>query len=457
MNTARKMAVLCTVLALALIAVPALADQAALHALGLRMARPSPAMAMEASLPGARVQGAKKVVVTEFSLDDFMPTPMDQGDYGSCASAAVGYAWKSCTEALRDGVTPDDASRTFSPSYLYPQVNGGDDNGSYFEDNLAVLCMRGITTLADQPYDTADSDSILIDWPSQGQCDLARAHRTAYAKAKSVSFGKTLPATDPAELAKIKALILKGTPVLLGIIVDDAFDELPSNLTGFVWYPNGLHELRPAGGHALTLVGFNDYFTDGDGHVGAFEFQNSWGTDWCDDGRAYIAYDAFYDSDQVDDQVYYGVERKKEYIPTMKAQVIISHARRGDVFIQIGVGPVDKPKWSEWFYYPLLMNTLAGTYDETHADILTTLDVSGGSNRWPPSIKNDWWMRVRDNFGDGSTGSIIQFAIEGRTGWVSASGPVSMADMGDTFIHITGDSAGSPRIEAPAACDEACE
>jgi len=448
MNTARKLAVLCIVLALA--ALPALADQGIPHALGLRMARPSPAMTTDDGAQAAGALAGKKIVTTVFSLAPSMPTPMDQGGAGSCASCATGYAWKSCTEGLRDGWAPDADSRTFSPSYLYNQVNGGGDYGSYFEDNLAVLCMRGITTMADQPY----SDSDVTTWPGQPLSDLARAHRTNYANAKIISFGKTLPATTPADLAKIKTLIMKGTPVLLGVQVDDAFDNLDSG-TNYVWYPNGI-AIR--GGHGFALIGFNDTITDGAGHVGAFEFQNSWGAAWCLGGRAYIAYDAFYDNTLVDDQVYYGVERKKNYTPTMRAQVIISHEQRGVVFIQIGVGSVLKPKWSEWFYYPLLMNTQAGWWDQTYPDIFTTLDVSGGAKWWPPSIKNDWWMRVRDVLGDDVTGTVAQFSIEGRTGWVSASGPVSMKNMGDTFVHITGDSVGSPRIEGTTAtCDEACE
>jgi len=446
------MAVASVVLGLALAALPALADQQ-LHALGLRMARPSPAMVADDSLPGGEVAKSKKPIVDAYSLAAFMPDAMDQGQYGSCASCATGYAWKSYMEHVRKGAEGYDFSNTFSPSYLYPQVDGGGDYGSYLEDNLAVLCMRGITTMADQPYNTADSDSILREWPSQGYCDLAIPHRIAYASAKKVSFGKTLPATSPDELAKIKALILKGTPVLVGILVDNAFDSLPSGATNFVWYPNGL---AVRGGHAFPLIGFNDTITDGAGHVGAFEFQNSWGADWCLAGRAFIAYDTFYGTNMVDGQVYYGVERKQPYTPKMKAQATIAHPYRGDIFVQIGVGPVTKPKWTEWFYYPLLINTLAGIWDEQNPNIVTTMDVSGGANYWPPTTKNDWWMRVVDSYGDGKTGGIIEFRVQGRTGgWVQAPGPVATVDMGDTYIHLLS-STGAPRLLCPT-CDEAEE
>lgn len=427
---ATKPVVACVALALIMSAAPLRAADEAPHGLGLRMSRPLPVMRANAA-PVAEKAG-KKAPVTVFSLSGVMPAAMDQGLIGSCASCAVGYAWKSCTEGLRNGTLPNDDTRTFSPTYLYNQVNGGGDNGSYFEDNLLVLCMRGINTLADMPY-SGDTDTVsLTTWPTQGQCDLARAHRTEYANAKSVTAEKTLPAVTPTDLAKIKALIMKGTPALLGIVVDSAFDNLPAGTTNYMWYPSG-SGIR--GNHAITLIGFNDAYDDGNGHVGGFEFQNSWGDTWCNEGRAYIAYDAFYGTGAVDGVVYYGVERKA-YVEKLKARVTILRERRGRVAIQLGVGPVEKPKWSEWFYYPLVINLADEIWDDENSNIITTLDIDSGAKRWPPSTINDWWLKVVDPAGDGVGGSIVEFSIHGKTGWVNASGPVEITDMGNTIVHI---------------------
>jgi len=445
----------CIAVALFGFALPTLAGDGIPHALGLRMARPSPAMAVEAGASSPEALGAGALLPDghkaggakgPFSLATSMPSPMDQGLIGSCGSCATGYAWKSHMEALARGWTPSGTTHTYSPSYLYAQVNGGGDNGSFFEDNLFVLCARGIASLESQPY-SADYTT----WPTQSQCDNARAQRNAYVK--KVYIGSAMEVITPAELKKAKSLIAKGTPLLLGISVDSAFDNLDSGATNYVWYPS---EVGYRGGHAITLIGYDDTITDGYGHVGAFEFQNSWGTGWCNGGRAYVAYDGFYQSSYVESAVYYGAERKP-YTPTMKANITISHARRGELAIRIGAGSLEKPKWSELFYGTLVMNDSGGIWDDTHANISATLDVTGGAKCWPPSSKTPWWMMVWDDWGDGVIGSITQFQVIGPGGSQSATVPVTMEDYGYTYIYLGG--AGSPGAKGvpETNCDEPAE
>ncbi len=443
MNTVRKIALGCFALALFGFALPTLAGDGIPHALGLRMARPSPGMMMagDSLPPVGRVSGGGTPI---FSLAPSMPTPMDQGSIGSCGSCSTGYAWKSHMEAVARGWSPSGGAHTFSPSYLYPQVNGGGDNGSYFEDNLFVLCSRGVSTISAQPY-----VENVTTWPTQSQYENAMPQRNAYVKGGAI--GSVVALGTPAAVKKAKALIAKGTPLLLGISVDNAFDNLDSGATNYVWYPNA-SSIR--GGHAIPLIGYDDTITDGDGHVGAFEFQNSWGTGWCNGGRAYIAYDAFYEGLCVNQYAYYGAERKA-YTPTIKANITINHPKRGVVFVVIGSGLGSKAKWSEVYYGGLVMNE-AGVWDDTHANISATLDITGGAKCWPPSTKNAWWMMAWDYDSDGVTGSIAQFQLVGPGGTYTATVPVGMADVGPTYITLGG--TGVPSVMGLCnTCDEAAE
>jgi len=81
--------------------------------------------------------------------------------------------------------------------------------------------------------------------------------------------------------SNLKRLLNDGYPILIGANLTNAFKE---GRRGFVWSTgaggvNGKHA-----NHAMVIMGYDD-------SKRAFKLQNSWGTNWGDDGYGWISYD----------------------------------------------------------------------------------------------------------------------------------------------------------------------
>ncbi|MBU45224.1 MAG: hypothetical protein CMN76_18575 [Spirochaetaceae bacterium] len=208
-------------------------------------------------------------------LSSRMPPVGNQGRQGSCVAWAVAYAAKSYQEHVERNwqydspVRGGSGQRVFSPAYVYNQINGGRDNGSVIDDAMRVAVQQGIAPWAAMPYNEGDYRR----QPSSGARQQAQSF-----KAKSF---KRIPYHN---LDAVKAELSSGNPVVFGVPVDDAFYNLRA---GQVYDRKGGQNY---GGHAMTLVGYDDNKRSPNGDVGAFKLINSWGTQWGDRGYGWISY-----------------------------------------------------------------------------------------------------------------------------------------------------------------------
>ncbi len=207
-------------------------------------------------------------------LSGNMPPIGNQGQQGSCVAWATGYALKSYHERVERNwsydspVTGGAGNRVFSPAYIYNQINGGRDDGSVIADALALMVRSGAAPWSAMPYN-----------PNDYRTQPPRAAHQAAANYRAQSY-KRLEAHN---IDSIKAELSKGNPVVFGIGVDDAFYQVKSEV-----YDRNSGQFY--GGHAMTLVGYDDSKRSPNGHSGAFKMINSWGTSWGDRGYAWISY-----------------------------------------------------------------------------------------------------------------------------------------------------------------------
>lgn len=197
-------------------------------------------------------------------LSTGMPNVGNQGSQGSCTAWATGYAYKTYQEKKDRGWNVINNTKTqFSPAYIYNQINGGRDQGSYIDAALKLIVSQGCSTLSAMPYNQRD----YLTQPNSSQ-------RTEASNYKALTWG-TVPDGNVEEFKKHLA---SGDPVVVGVPVYPDFDVSSSNPI----YDNTNGTLN--GYHAITFCGYDD-------SKKAFKLINSWGTSWGFSGYGWMSYD----------------------------------------------------------------------------------------------------------------------------------------------------------------------
>jgi hypothetical protein len=219
-----------------------------------------------------------KSVPSRVSLEDFCPTPGDQGDYSTCVAFASAYSMRTIMWAKQYNITDRTKidAQTFSPSFLYENIkNDGDmdcQGGSNPINACEAMRVLGVATLASVPY----SNCV----PEIEFSDLLEAQDFVIADYQTIwDFDL---ATEDDKVNATKKALSEGSPVLLGQMVPESFYR-----PGKVWHstdsdggPSGKHGL-----HAMCVVGYDDTKEGG-----CFRIMNSWGNEWADGGFVWVPY-----------------------------------------------------------------------------------------------------------------------------------------------------------------------
>ncbi len=213
---------------------------------------------------------------TSVDLSSKMPPVGSQGRQNSCVAWATGYAIKSYL-AKNNGVTSNydppfsggNGKNVFSPAFIYNQQNGGKDAGLYYYKTMEFLQKSGVAPWSSMPYSDKDY----------------KKQPTAAAKKEALEYRiKSYSRINHKNPDDIKRVLASGNVALVGVIIDDGF----YNLKGAEVYD--ANSGKSYGGHAMTIVGYDDSKASKSGKKGAFKLQNSWGTNWGDKGFGWISY-----------------------------------------------------------------------------------------------------------------------------------------------------------------------
>jgi Papain family cysteine protease/Domain of unknown function (DUF4384) len=234
-----------------------------------------------------------KALPAKASLEQFCPTPGNQGEYGTCVAFAAAYAMRTILWAKEYNVT-DKAkinSMAFSPSFVYESIkNDGDidcQGGSNPINACELMKSLGVSLLKSVPYDNCATeiefedlleaqDYVISDYQTLWDWDLA---------------------TPEDKINSTKKALSEGYPVLLGTQVPESFYS-----PGEVWHsaetdggPSGKHGL-----HAMCVVGYDDTKAGG-----CFRVMNSWTNEWADGGFVWIPYTEYGNYSLIGIQAYY--------------------------------------------------------------------------------------------------------------------------------------------------------
>ncbi len=202
---------------------------------------------------------------TNIDLSNLMPTPGDQGLQQSCVGWALGYAIKTYQEQVENIEQNWSLSNytTFSPSWIYNQINGGQNVPTSPLAALNLLKDKGAATLSTMDY---------VDYWLPPTLE---ANNEA-GRYKIENFREI-------DLLTAKSALANRNPLFVGIILRPSFFNLAGNNSVYNDYTG-----EDKGGHAVAVVGYDD-----NKYGGAFKIMNSWGTKWGDKGFFWLPYDKF--------------------------------------------------------------------------------------------------------------------------------------------------------------------
>lgn len=242
------------------------------HGLGLEAIDPEVyAGFLKSTLSGALLgaPGGAPSMPPSVDLTANFPTPGNQGFMGSCVGWATAYALKSYQESREMGWPLNTPAHQFSPSYIWNQLNGGQNQGTQIFHAFQLMADQGVSTLATMPYPAIH----LPPYPQDYQTQPNSTARSEAAQFKAGAFS-----TPPGKNG-IKAALANRQPVVAGIIACDQLQNLQGNNPVY----NSL--AGDCGGHAVTIVGYDD-----NRYGGAFKIMNSWGTSHGDGGYFWFPY-----------------------------------------------------------------------------------------------------------------------------------------------------------------------
>jgi len=341
--------------------------------------------------------------VDNSTLNAFPPVG-DQGPIGSCVAWATTYYQLTYETAFARSwnAKTGGSGNYFSPRWTYNMINGGQDTGAYYSDAYNLLVKHGACRFSEFPY-----ANDYLPWCTAGSAWRGAISCRVKAQGTVGGSGDTL-------ISNIKTQLINGHCLVYGTYVS-GWKRM--TISGTV-HPGesiaGYQTKNPTGGHAMTLVGYDDNVwcdLNGNGikdtgEVGAFKIANSWGTSDWNGGFRWIAYDAiratsavvgFRPTDRggaIFSSGPYTITVAASYTPKYIAEVTLNGARRDRIRISLGTsaasGTTPTSSWAPYAFQSLWNNGGACNFtggtgtngvDGTFAFDLTDISAAG-TGRW---------------------------------------------------------------------------
>jgi len=194
---------------------------------------------------------------------------VDQGQLGSCTANAIVSGLREFMLINNDSRKPfERLSRLFL--YWWERYSEGTidkDSGASLRDGMKVLKQKGVCLEVSWPYDITTFENS----PTQNEIIEANDYViSGYQRILSIN--------------EIKHALLLNHILVFGMTVYQSFESVGND--GIVPIPKA--EEKQLGGHALSIVGYDDNINNG-----SFIVRNSWGETWGDSGYCYMPYSMF--------------------------------------------------------------------------------------------------------------------------------------------------------------------
>lgn len=328
-------------------------DEERLDALRVTHVEPNTLAKSRAMLQDASLAAIPAAV--DNSLSMYFPPIDTQGSLSACTAWATTYYYSTYEQARDENWNAASGNENYiaHPMFVYNLINGGVNTGTVITHAMNILNQSGAGSLA-----LRSSYDVTL-WPTEAEWVDALKRRTQSASV----IGRWDQGCTDADILAIKTHLANGhIAVTLSDLYQNFYDLYPTNTTGInngVWFaPGGGYE----GGHAMTIVGYDDnksYWNGSQTKYGAFLVANSWGSWWgtynstgASKGFVWVAYEFFKrgaigDGHYVFGTAYFNTDRE-DYRSKVYAVAGVNHTQRGHVTLYGGVGTgADQYWWSE--------------------------------------------------------------------------------------------------------------
>lgn len=209
-------------------------------------------------------------MLSNYSLEDYLPEIGDQGDVSSCVGWATAYYGLTLVKRIEHGKDyPAFSPLSVFNRFCYLKKLDPCRGGSYIDGCLSLLVTKGCPFVKDY-----DKPNCAVDPNNKKYSDCL------------FSFERL----QQNNADQLKLSILNNAPVIIGLEVFAG--GLGNNLNSKFLDSNGVAKMElfrtsryPVGGHALCIVGFDDNIGGG-----AFKIANSWGSKWGKKGFFWLRY-----------------------------------------------------------------------------------------------------------------------------------------------------------------------
>jgi len=207
------------------------------------------------------------IVKNAFSLRQYAPPVMSQGQLGSCVAWASSYAGLTIVKRVENNNINFDP---ISPLNLYVRYKkmfkeSPCSYGACIPVALNILKKKGCDLFKNFP----------------NSCEGNVSEKSEF-KDKLYDFDEI----NSNEITKIKSALSAKIPVVIGVKCYSGDSWQNAVLNHGVW--SGYYSGTVDGGHAMCVIGYDDNKSGG-----SFEVMNSWGEDWGDKGFFWIKYTDF--------------------------------------------------------------------------------------------------------------------------------------------------------------------
>ncbi|MEZ4816443.1 MAG: C1 family peptidase [Flavobacteriaceae bacterium] len=218
---------------------------------------------------------------SSYSLEQYAPTPGNQGRYGTCVAYASAYGLRTIMLAKDLGLTDKQTitANALSPSFVYSIIKREDDldcsKGANPKFGLEALKVAGAPTLRSLPYQCNPEISTEVQLEAIDY--RIRDYQTLFFF-DAQEYGQKTNAT--------KKALSEGYPVLLGMKLPQSFFKATNTWRSLEAEKGTVASQH--GYHAMVVIGYDDNYEGG-----AFRLMNSWGTTWGDGGFIWVPYNEY--------------------------------------------------------------------------------------------------------------------------------------------------------------------